>query len=228
MDKIKNGIIKNNVANGIIKNNGAMVNIDVIFAITLVIGAILVVNQMMPTISHEDRDWRIKQYMTVVRVTDILVQDDGESELEAKLKNGNYSGITKIGLAYIDNNKTVKKVLDIKKINALMGKGYKDNFTNTTWWEFPSSDINLTTRNTLAEMLGLSGYNFYMQLHPVGLSYFDSVPVQMNLSSKTINFDGVSIIDRYVYIVDPSITDKIKYLNYDNEAVHYRLNVWVW
>lgn len=219
MDKIKNGVIK---------NNDAMVNIDVIFAMTLFIGVILVVNQMMPTISHEDRDWRIKQYMTAVRVTDILVQDDGDSGLITKLKNENYSGITKIGLAYIDNNKTVKKVLDIEKIDALMGKGYKDNSTNTTWWEFPSSDVNLTTRDTLAEILGLSGYNFYIQLHPVGLSYFDSAPLQTNLSIKTVNFGSVSIIDRYVYIIDPSITEKIKYLNYDNYAIHYRLNVWVW
>ena len=224
MDKINMVKIKNSI----IKNDGAIVNIDVIFAITLFIGTVMVVSQVMPTISHEDRDWRIKQYMTVVRTTDILVQDEGKLGWEAELKNGNYSNVTKIGLAYIDDNKTIKKVLDIEKVRALIGEGYKDNFTNITWWEFPSPDANLTTRDNFARMVGLSGYNFYIQLHPVGLNYFDSSPLQTNLSSKPINFDTVSIVDRYVYIIDPSITDNIKYLKYDNEAIHYRLNMWVW
>lgn len=228
MDKIKNGVTRNNM----IRNNDAITNIEVTFAITLLIGMAMVVSQMMPTISHEDRDWRIKQYMTVVRTTDSLVQDEGESGWEINFKNGNYSNV--IGLAYIGDNRIVKKVLDIEKVKTIMGKGYVDNSTGIVWWEFPYTDANITTRNNFARMLGLSGYNFYMQLHPVGLNCydslkcFDSVPLQTNLSSRPINFDTVSIVDRYVYILDPSITGKIKYLKYDNDVVHYRLNVWIW
>ena len=229
MDKIKNYIMK---------NNDAIINIDVIFAIALFIGVIMVASQIMPTISHEDRDWRIKQYMAAVRTTDILVQDEGEPGWEIELKNGNFSNVTKIGLVHVDDNRSVKKVLDIEKIEVLvlkgMGEEYVDNSTNTAWWEFPSADANLTTRDNLVRILGLSGYNFYIQLHPVGLTCsgssnsFDSIPLQINLSNKPINFDTVSIVDRYVYIFDPHITDKTNYLSYCNKAIHYRLNVWVW
>jgi hypothetical protein len=203
-----------------LENDDASVNIDVIFAITIVIGVVIIAIQTMPTMSHEDRDWRIKQYMAVTRATDSLVQDGGES--------GNYSNITKIGLVYIKDDMPIKKVLDIEKVRALMGGGYKNNSDNVTWWEFPLPDTAIQDRDNFTRMLGLSGYNFYIQLHPVGLKSFDSIPLQTNLSSKNINFDMVSIVDRYVYIIDPSIGDKIKYLKYDNEAIHYRMNIWVW
>lgn len=218
-----------------VKNDNASVNIDVIFAITLLIGVVIIAIQVMPTLSHEDRDWRIKQYMAITRSADSLVQDEGGSGWEIEWKNGNYPNITKIGLVYINGSGPIKKkVLDVEKVKALMGEGYKDSSTNITWWEFPSSYTTIQSRENITRLLGLSGYNFYMQLHPVGLNYsvgpdyFDSVPLQTNLSNKNIDFGIVSIVDRYVYIVDPSIIDNIKYLKYDNEAIHYRLNIWIW
>lgn len=222
MDKIKN--IDDNMMTD---DNRAVVNIDAIFALTLIIAAVMVAIQTVPTLSHEDRDWRIKQYMITTRVSDMLVQNEGDPGWESKWKNGDYSNIEKIGLVYI-NGKPVKKVLDIEKIKILMGDGHKDSYTNVTWWEFPSSDTTVQARLNAMRVLGLSEYNFYMRLHPIGLENFDSTPLQTSLRDKNINLDDVSTVDRYIYIIDPNISDEIKYVKYYNEAIHYRLNIWVW
>lgn len=212
----------------IIENDHAIVNIDLMAALIIVMSIIAVAMYSVPTVSYNDKDWRAKQYIYTIRVTDSMVQNEGDSLWEVNWTSGNYSGVKKIGFLYINNNKPENKVLNIEKIKALMGNGYKDNYTYTTWWEFPSPDNNLTTVNNASRSLGLTGYSFYIQLHPVGLNNFDPIPLETNISSKNINFDIATVVDRYVYIVDPSISDDIKYLKYDNMAVHYRLNLWVW
>jgi hypothetical protein len=207
-------------------NERAMISIDLMVAIVLILAAVLLATQIMPTVSHEDRDWRIKQYMTATRATDNLVQDMGEPGWEGKWR----SNVTKIGLVYVDDKgKVMMKVLNLTKVNALMGDGYQDNVTKTIWWEFPNQSIQLTERENATKSLGMDGYNFYMQLHPVGLDLFNSSPLEINLSEqKGINYDTVTVVDRYVYIINPASEDQIKYLKFDNEAIHYRLNIWVW
>ena len=207
-------------------NDRAMISIDLMVAIVLVIAAVLLAAQIMPTVSHEDRDWQIKQYMTATRATDNLVQDTGEPGWEGKWR----SNITKIGLVYADDKgKVIMKVLNLTKVNALMGNGYQDNVTKTIWWEFPNQSIQLAVRANATKSLGMDGYNFYMQLHPVGLELFNSTPLEINLSEqKGINYNTATVVDRYVYIINPASEDQIKYLKFDNEAIHYRLNIWVW
>ncbi len=210
-----------------------MVSLDLITALVLVIGAVIMAILIMPTLSHEDRDWRIKQYMTATRVTDALVQDEGNAGWETNWTPSNYANVTKIGFVYVDNGTVVRKVLNLIKIQALMGEGYIDietntTGTNTTWWEFPNPTTSKVERENATRALGLEGYNFYMQLHPIGLEpdLFNSTPLQVNLTNHSkvpISDDTVSVVDRYVYIKSNG-----EYIKYKNKAVHYRLNLWVW
>ncbi|MDJ1423419.1 MAG: hypothetical protein M5U10_16105 [Candidatus Methanoperedens sp.] len=213
-------------------DESAMIGLDLMVALTLIIAAVIISILIMPTLSHEDRDWRIKQYMTATRATDNLVQDDGGAwETNWNRTEGNYSNVTKIGFIYVGSDGAMQKVLSIAKVEALMGQGYEDNVTKTTWWEFPNSsapDTSPAERENATRALGLTGYNFYMQLHPVGLNpaLFNSTPLETNISKSlgNINLNTVSVVDRYVYIKDSTGN----YLEFDNEAVHYRLNLWVW
>ncbi len=234
----------------IIRDDSAIVNLDLKFAIVLVISTVAAVILIMPNLSHEEKDWRIKQYMTAARVSDNLVQDAGApstwGEADWNRTAGNYSNVTKIGLAYTDANGTpMQKVLNLSKIKALMRNGYLDNGTNTTWWEFPNyssptSQAEREERENATRALGLDGYNFYMQLHPVdnirlddSSCIFNPVPLEANLTNRgkvPINNDTVTVIDRYVYIKDAA--NPSKYLAYNctnyTNSIHYRLNLWVW
>lgn len=210
-----------------IENDDASVGIDLIFAIVLLMSAVMMAILIMPTLSGEDRDWRIKQYMVTTRATDNLVQDTGEEGWENSWKV-NYSNITKIGFLYVYDDKKIQKVLDKTKIDVLM-ISYIDNQTGITWWEFPGTGASREERRNATRALGLEGYDFYMQLHPVGLNLFNSTFLDTNV--RRINgtgLDTTSVVDRYVYVIDPDSDDQIKYIKYDNEAVHYRLNIWVW
>lgn len=210
-----------------IENNDASVGIDLIFAIVLLMSAVMMAILIMPTLSGEDRDWRIKQYMVTTRATDNLVQDTGEEGWENSWKV-NYSNITKIGFLYVHDDKKIQKVLDKTKIDVLM-ISYTDNQTGAIWWEFPRNDTSREERRNATRALGLEGYNFYMQLHPVGLNLFNSTILDANVRRVNgTSLDTTSVVDRYVYIIDPHSDDQIKYIKYDNEAVHYRLNIWVW
>lgn len=211
-------------------NDRGMVSIDLMVAIMLVLAAVLMAIQIIPTVSHEDRDWRIKQYMTATRAADNLVQDTGEPGWEGKWR----SDVTKIGLVYDDKGIAIMKELNFTKVRTFMGYGYTDVPTGIIWWEFPNSSILPNERENITKSLGLEGYNFYIQLHPVGLDNFNSTPLVMNLtdrSKKTINDDTVSVVDRYVFIRKDSSSscrgDDICYGN-PNVTVHYRLNLWVW
>ena len=208
-----------------IRNDNASVTIDLMFAIILVISAMIGALMIMPNISHEDKDWRIKQYMTATRATDNLVQNLGETGWEVKWGAENYSNVTNIGLVYRGTDTTtMHKVLDEKKVEALMGLGYNSNLINVQWWEFPNSTTTTAERENATRALGLTGYNFYMQIHPVGQSEFNSTPLETNLSNvKGTHLNTVSVIDRYVYIKDSG-----EYLEYRNEVIHYRINMWVW
>jgi len=212
-----------------IRNDNASVTIDLMFAIILVISAMIGALMIMPNISHEDKDWRIKQYMTATRATDNLVQNLGESEWEDEWKSGNYSNVTNIGLVYRGTDTTtMHKVLDEKKVEALMGPGYDSSGIN--WWDFPNSTTLTAERENAIRALGLTGYNFYMQIHPVGQkrfnsTQFNSTPLETNLSNvKGTHLNTVSVVDRYVYIKD----SEGEYLKFDNEVIHYRINMWVW
>lgn len=210
-----------------IENNDASVGIDLIFAIVLLMSAVMMAILIMPTLSGEDRDWRIKQYMVTTRATDNLVQDTGEEGWENSWKV-NYSNITKIGFLYVHDDKKIQKVLDKTKIDVLM-ISYTDNQTGAIWWEFPRNDTSREERRNATRALGLEGYNFYMQLHPVGLNLFNSTILDANVRRVNgTSLDTTSVVDRYVYIIDTHSDDQIKYIKYDNEAVHYRLNIWVW
>jgi hypothetical protein len=208
-------------------NDRGMVTIDLMVAIVLLLAAVLMAIQIIPTMSHEDRDWRNKQYMATTRATDNLVQDTGDFGWEG---NWRYS-VTKIGLVYFDNNKTaMMKVLNSSKINALMGNGSLDINTSKRWWEFPNSSISETERDNAARSLGLEGYYFYLQLHPVGLEDFNSTPLINKLTDRSkvsINDYTVTVVDRYVYIKNES--DSCEYIcDNNNKTVHYRMNLWVW
>ena len=209
-----------------IRNDNASVTIDLMFAIILVISAMIGALMIMPNISHEDKDWRIKQYMTATRATDNLVQNLGESEWEDEWKSGNYSNVTNIGLVYRGTDTTtMHKVLDEEKVKILMGPGYDSSVINIKWWEFPNSTTSTAERENATRALGLTGYNFYMQIHPVGQLEFNSTPLETNLSNvKGTHLNTVSVVDRYVYIKD----SEGEYLKFDNEVIHYRINMWVW
>ncbi len=217
----------------IIENDNASVTIDLMFAIILVISAMIGALMIMPNISHEDKDWRIKQYMTATRATDNLVQNMGELEnmetgepaWEVKWKSGNYSNVTNIGLVYRGTDTTtMHKVLDEEKVKALMRPAYYCSEINVKWWEFPNSTTPTAERENAIRALGLTGYNFYMQIHPVGQPLFNSTPLETNLSNvKGTHLNTVSVVDRYVYIKDSG-----QYLEFDNEVIHYRINMWVW
>lgn len=217
-----------------IKNEYAVVNIDLMFALMLVVGAIFLAYQIMPTISHDDRDQRIRQYMATVRATDTLIYSQGDSGWEDKWKNGNYSNITKIGFLYVENGKVAQNVLNKTKVDALMLNytdavidipGTNDTIgTNTMWWEFPGTTTSIEEKENASRTLGLEEYSFYMQLHPIELDKFNLTSLSKNLSDvKGINLDTASVIDRYVYIKSNG-----EYLKYKGNTTHYRLNMWVW
>jgi hypothetical protein len=210
----------------ITRNDNASVTIDLMFAVVLVISAMLGALMIMPNISHEDRDWRIKQYMTATRATDNLVQNMGEPGWNEKWISSNYSNVTNIGLVYSGANQdTTHKVLDEGKVKALMGPGYYSSGINVKWWDFPNSTTSTAERENATRALGLTGYDFYMQIHPVGQPLFNSTPLETNLSNvKETRLNTISVVDRYVYIKD-SAGD---YLEFDSEVVHYRINMWVW
>lgn len=211
-------------------DDSAMIGLDFLIAIVLVLAAVMMAILIMPSMSHEDRSWRIKQYMVATRATDNLVQDTGEPGWEGKWR----SNVTKIGLVYDDEGIAIRKELNLTKVRMFMGYGYTDAPTGITWWEFPNSSILPNERENAARSLGLEGYNFYMQLHPVGLDNFNSTPLMINLTDRNkvpINDDIVSVVDRYVFIEKDStsscISEFICYGN-PNVTVHYRLNLWVW
>jgi hypothetical protein len=198
-------------------------NFDFMFAIVLVMGVVTMAILIMPNLSHEDRSWRNEQYMTGVRASDNLVRDEGEAGWVANWQTSDYANVTKIGFV---NDSEIPKVLNKTKIDVLM-VNYTDDVTNLTWWEFPNSAFNDSNPEHVnaSRTLGLEGYKFYMQLHPVGLDNFSSIPLEMNLTNVSKIYDTVSV-DRYVYIKNDSC--KGGFTCYYNKTVHYRLNLWVW
>jgi hypothetical protein len=210
----------------ITRNDNASVTIDLMFATVLVISAMIGALMLMPNISHEDKDWRIKQYMTATRATDNLVQNMGEPGWKEKWVSANHSNVTNIGLVYSGANKdTVYKVLDEEKIKALMGQGYNSSCFKVKWWDFPGSNTSMSEYENATRALGLTGYDFYIQIHPFGQPQFNTTLLETNLSNvKGTRQNTVSVVDRYVYIKDSSG----EYLEFDNEVVHYRINMWVW
>lgn len=218
----------------IIENDSAALGIDFIAAIVLVITAVTMAIMVMPTLSHEDRDWRIKQYMTATRAADILVQDAGNpEEWKTDWMAKDYSNVMKIGFVYVDaDNKANLKVLDSTKINALMSTQPDDGTGVLQWWEFPNFSKPRVQQEyevaNFTRILGLDGYNFYIQLHPVGVSKFNSTALDKNLGNRSkvqINYETASMIDRYVYIHGSC---EEGFFCYNGSTVHYRLNLWVW
>lgn len=225
----------------IIENDKAIANIDLMFAIVLVMGVVAMAILIMPTLSHEDREWRIRQYMTATRATDNLVQDAG-SPLNWETKwNSNYSNVSKLGFLHVDTDGNAnKKVLNLTKIKALMGEGYIDETnitgndtigTNTTWWEYPSYSTSREEKANATRALGLEGYNFYMRLYPVGLDRFNYSRLEINITNRSkvsMNENTASVVDRYVYINSSDASCKGGFVCYEYKTVHYRLNLWVW
>ncbi len=219
-------------------NESAMLSIDFIAAIILVITAVMMTILVMPTLSNEDRDWRIKQYMTASRAADILVLDAGEPGWETiwnKSDDSTYPEVSKIGFVYVNTlGREHPKDLDMMKVNALMVQN-TDAATGLDWWEFPDVHSKLWDRQeagraNATRVLGLDGYDFYIQLSPVALngSNFDYTPLDVasiNRSNLPINYETVSLIDRYVYIHGPCGEG---FLCYNGSTLHYRLNLWVW
>lgn len=226
---------KKGVMDRIIKDDRAITNIDLMFAMVLVISAVITAIQTIPAISHEDKSWRIEQYMAATRASDSMVQDEGEYGWEAKWTQ-NYSNVSKMGLAYVESPdgpvpKVMPKVLNEIKINELMAQHI--DATGLKWWEFPDLTLNSSgqkaQRSNASRVLGLEGYNFYMQLQPVGIDDFNSTLLALNLTNRSkvaINDDTVSVVDRYVYIKNESTIGG--YNSYNDSTVHYRLNLWVW
>ena len=207
------------------KNTSGMISIDLMVALVLLITAVFLAIQIMPALSHESRDWRIKQYMATTRASYNLVQSKGANLWENEWIANNYSNVSKIGFLYIGPEGALHKILDEKKVRALMDAPYVDN--GLSWWEFPNPSTAGSERNNASRALGLSGYNFYMQLHPVGLDKekFNSSLIETNIRNHNMDFDKASEVDRYVYIKDPAG----EYLHdTDEKTLHYRLNLWVW
>ncbi|MBE0521535.1 MAG: hypothetical protein IBX39_04625 [Candidatus Methanoperedenaceae archaeon] len=208
--------------------------IDLMIALVLMIAAVTMAILIMPSMSHEDKSWRINQYMAATRASDNLVQDEGQEGWVDNWKNQNYQNVTKIGFVYAGQ----PKVLNETKIDAMMMK-HVDNITEVPWWEFPNftSDHLENEKKYAARALGLEEYdkeyNFYMRLYPVGLgeSGFNYSRVEINLSKQSkvpMNENTASMVDRYVYINSSDASCKGGYICYDNKTVHYRLNLWVW
>ncbi len=190
-------------------NNDATANIDFIFAITLLLGAIMTVIMTIPSLSHEDRGWRIEQYTTTARVTDNLVNNEKWLEYD-----------------------NMPKVLDRTKIIDLIGTGYIDDMSGLTWWEFPKytnyqiDNGQINSSKNVSKKMGIEGYNFYVQLYPVGLSSFNSTLVGAGLTNVSMNIDTVSTVDRYVYVKDDLCRGG--FVCYTNVTVHYKLSIWMW
>ncbi len=217
----------------------AMVSsLDFMIAIVLVMAAVMLAILIMPSLSHEDKSWRIKQYMVATRASDNLVQDEGQIGWVANWTSSNYSKVTKIGFVYSGQ----PKILDRTKIDGMMARNV-DVITGLPWWEFPNFSKPLNEQKIEQEnatrALGLEGYDFYMRLYPVGLnkSKFNYSSVEINLSDRSkvpMIENSASAVDRYVYINSsvPScylgLGYEEKYICYDNKTVHYRLNLWVW
>ncbi|CAG0949652.1 hypothetical protein METP3_00131 [Methanosarcinales archaeon] len=219
----------------IIEDDEAIANIDLMFAIVLVMAAVIMALLVMPNLSHEDRSWRIEQYMTAVRASDNLVQDEGQEGWIANWTALNYSNVTKIGFVYAGQ----PKVLDRTKIDTMMAKNFDDgtNETGLPWWEFPNFTKQPNERKIEVEnatrALGLDGYNLYMRLYPVGqnTSEFNYSRVDINLTNRskvTMIENTASMVDRYIYINSSDPLCKGGNLCYDGITVHYRLNIWVW
>ncbi len=217
-------------------NDRGMIGIDLMVAIVLVFAAVMLAILIMPNLSHEDRSWRNRQYMTAVRASDNLVRGEGEAGWVGNWTPPDYAGVTKIG--FVDDS-SKPNVLNETKIIALMGQGYPDSGTGLPWWEFPQNFTSSTKaeRINATQALGLAGYNFYMQLHPVRLNdSFNLTSLWTNLTNRSlvpINDDTASAVDRYVYIKDDySVTGYLSYRENltvgNNRTVHYRLNLWVW
>lgn len=217
----------------IIEDDKAIANINLMFAIVLVIGAVIMAILIMPTLSHEDREWRIRQYMTATRATDNLVQDEGQEGWVTNWTTLNYLNITKIGFVYAGKS----KILNRTKIDAMMAKNFDDgiNGTGLPWWEFPNftkqTNEREIERKNVTRALGLNGYNFYMRLYPVGLNKSNYSLFDINLKNRSkipVSEDTASVVDRYVYVNSSDPSCKGGYLCYENKTVHYRLNLWVW
>jgi|SRR3990170_2276808 len=223
-------------------NDIGMVAIDLMVAIVLVFAAVMLAILIMPSLSHEDRDWRIKQYMVATRATDNLVQDTGEPGWEEKWKT-NYSNVSKIGFLHAENGMVMQNVLAETKIDALMIIHIDDGGTELPWWEFPNSNstTTLAERENATRALGLEGYNFYIQLHPewvkssdtAELDKFNSARLKLILTNRSkvpINDDTVTVVDRYVFIKNSTSSCRSEFICYGNpnSTVHYRLNLWVW
>ncbi len=218
-------------------NENAVVSIDLMVAFVLVMVAVMMALLILPAVSHEDRDWRLKQYMTAVRASDSLVKDEGaplDWDMMWNSTPPDYKDVTKIGLV---KNNSLPNVLNLAKITNLSGTGYINSGTaKLKWWEFPKSTTSQAELDNATRALGLTGYHFYMQLHPVGLdsSQFDPTPLMMNLTNRGINNITASAVERYVYIKDESGICTGGYVCYHDTtldkdiSVHYRLNLWVW
>lgn len=219
-------------------DRGMVSSLDFIIALVLVMAAVMVAILIMPSLSHEDKSWRIMQYMVATRASDNMVQDEGQAEWVANWTPSNYSKVTKIGFVYNGE----PKVLDKIKIDTMMAKNFiVGDGTSLPWWEFPNftSAQRENQKRNATRALGLDGYNFYMRLYPVGLnsSMFNYSIFELNLSDRSkvpVNENQASVVDRYVYIYssEPSCDrgegQEVKYLCHDGISLHYRLNLWVW
>lgn len=216
-------------------DDSAMISsLDFMIAIVLVMAAVMLAILIMPSLSHEDKSWRINQYMVATRATDNLVQDEGQVGWVSNWTTPNYKTVTKIGFVYDGQ----PKVLDQTKIDRMMARNIDDgnNYTGLPWWEFPnfskpSYEQKIELENA-TRALGLNGYNFYMRLYPVYFknSNFSSPHFDKNLTDRSkvpVNENTASVVDRYVFINSPDTSCK-GYICYMNKTVHYRLNVWVW
>ncbi len=217
-----------------IDDRAMVAGLDFLVTVVLVLAVVMMAILIMPSMSQEDRSWRINQYMVATRATDNLVQDEGHEGWVTNWADMNYSSVTKIGFVYAGR----PKVLDRTKIDTMMAKNFDNGTSNETglpWWEFPNftkqpAEQKIEIENA-RRALGLNGYNFYIRLYPVGLNNFNYSNVEINLKDRskvTMIESSASMVDRYVYINTSIPLCKGGYLCYDYKTVHYRLNLWVW
>lgn len=210
-------------------NENAQINIDLIFAMILFFGAIFAAYQIVPTLSNEDRYRVIEQYTMAVRVSDNLVNDQGDDQWWIKWNNTNnkadYINVTKVGLT-VGKGEENQKILDNQKIIIFFNESGNIS-NNIPLWDYPNNNTSVLEKQNATRVLGLKGYNFYMQLYPVNYTYYnlDMVPLTTMLNNRNINFNTATEIERVVFIYNSTSGERIKNNGID---IAYRLNLWIW
>jgi hypothetical protein len=138
-------------------------------------------------------------YPTADRAVTLLVEDegywegdDGEgTDWENLWNSQNYSDVKKIGLLSSEGDE--EKMLDGYKIFALMHpiSGIEDT------WEYPVSSTPDLERENASKAIGLSRYNYYVQIRPLDENSYDINAADQRATEKVEDSGDVVSVVRY-------------------------------